>query len=533
MLKNNIHATELASPVQTIQARVELYKGSALERICNCGDTLSNFTIERTGEGKFFGFGICQKLQAVLIDENREINLTKENTIEASFGVNSEFIYPFPNFYIEEVKRDEDANDLTVTAYDILYKAANHTVSELALTGSYTVKTFVVACASLLGVPVVIENVNDSSFDTMFSEGANFDGTETIRSALNAAAEVTQTIYYMNSDWALTFKRLDRTGSPVLTIDKSMYMEFVNDGVVTLDRIEHITELGDNVSPDEETEGITQYIRNNPFWELRDDVAALVVAAQEVVSGTSIHQFECNWFGNYLLEIGDKIALITRDDKTIETYMLNDTLSFNGAIDENTSWHYDENAAESASNPASLGEVINQTYARVDKANKQITLLVGEAESAENRLSVLEMDTRSITAAVSSVETSTKEAVSAINSNFETLSKQVSAKVSAEEVLITVESELSKGVDKVQTSTGFTFNEEGLNVSKSGSEMTTLITEDGMKISRSGQETLTADNTGVKAENLHAITYLIIGDTSRFEDWGGRTGCFWIGKAGG
>ena len=97
------------------------------------------------------------------------------------------------------------------------------------------------------------------------------------------------------------------------------------------------------------------------------------------------------------------------------------------------------------------------------------------------------------------------------------------------EICLQIQQELSNGVDKVITSTGFTFNDDGLTVSKTGSEMTTQITEDGMKVNRDNTEVLTADNTGVKAENLHATTYLIIGDNSRFEDFAGRVGCFWIG----
>ena len=57
-----------------------------------------------------------------------------------------------------------------------------------------------------------------------------------------------------------------------------------------------------------------------------------------------------------------------------------------------------------------------------------------------------------------------------------------------------------------------------------------IITEDGMKISKNNTEMLVADNQGVKAEDLHATTYLIIGNNSRFEDYeSNRTGCFFIG----
>ena len=93
-----------------------------------------------------------------------------------------------------------------------------------------------------------------------------------------------------------------------------------------------------------------------------------------------------------------------------------------------------------------------------------------------------------------------------------------------------VQEELANGVNKVTTSTGFTFNQEGLTIKKSDVDITTNISEDGMRVSKGGQVVLTADNNGVEALNLHATTYLIIGDNSRFEDYdnGSRTGCFWI-----
>ena len=54
-----------------------------------------------------------------------------------------------------------------------------------------------------------------------------------------------------------------------------------------------------------------------------------------------------------------------------------------------------------------------------------------------------------------------------------------------------------------------------------------------MVVNRDGNAVLTANNEGVQAVNLHATTYLIIGQYSRFEDYDKdgepRTGCFWIG----
>ena len=61
--------------------------------------------------------------------------------------------------------------------------------------------------------------------------------------------------------------------------------------------------------------------------------------------------------------------------------------------------------------------------------------------------------------------------------------------------------------------------------------MKTQITEDGMTVYKNEDAVLTANNTGVDAVNLHATTYLIIGNNSRLEDYGSdRTGCFFIGE---
>ena len=88
--------------------------------------------------------------------------------------------------------------------------------------------------------------------------------------------------------------------------------------------------------------------------------------------------------------------------------------------------------------------------------------------------------------------------------------------------------------DGIKTETGFTFDEKGLSISKSNSDLSTLITENGMKIYNSEEEVLKVDNSGVDAVNLHATTYLWIGKNSRFEDYGEtRSACFWVGTTQG
>lgn len=488
-IKNMINA-----PARQIRARVELYNGSTLNQIFSYADALKDFNVERVGdESKFFGFGVCQKLNVKLIDTARQLNITTDNRLEAVFGVDNNYIYTFPYFDVTEVHRDENTNELSITAYDALYSANKHTVAELSLpTSDITLWDYAVACARVLGLPLSVGGDLLPAFNLKYAQGANFEGTEGVRDVLNAISEATQTIYFINSNWELVFKRLDKDGDAVLTITKSKYISLDSKTNRRLTAICSATELGDNVTATMEQNGTTQYIRDNPFWDLRDDVGELVENALANVGGLTINQFSCAWRGNFLLEIGDKIDLITKDDDIVTSYVLNDTISYNGYFAEQTQWSFTDNDTETESNPATLGEALKQTFAKVDKLNKKITLLA--SETAENT------------------------------------TKLSQVLITPEDVTIAIQQELLNGVDKVETETGFKFDESGLLISKSGSEMTTQITEDGMKVKRDDTDVLTADHTGVNATNLHATTYLIIGKNSRFEDFGDdRTACFWIG----
>lgn len=384
MIYNSTHLTELQSPVQKINSRVELYSGSTLVTVCNCHDTLRDFSITRAGsENKYFGFGICQKAQIHLIDLDRAIAIDKSNTVKVAFGAQEEFIYTVPTFHIDDIKRDEVSNDITLVTYDVLYGAANHQVSELNLKAPYTVEDVARACAAFLGVGFK-HNVNDASFATDYPTGANLDGTETIRQLLDAIAEVTQTIYYIDQTDALVFKRLDAHGASVLTIGKRDYYELKAHDAHTLAAIAHATELGENLEATYSGGivgvGATQYIRDNPFWELLEPsvVATKLQGAIAAMGGIVAHPYECTWTGNYLLEIGDKISFIGEDDSIITSYLLDDALDYSGIFEEESNWLFKENEAETPSNPVTIGEKLNQTFARVDKIEREIKLYVGE-----------------------------------------------------------------------------------------------------------------------------------------------------------
>ncbi|MBO5062908.1 MAG: hypothetical protein J6C08_00135 [Campylobacter sp.] len=537
MIVNELHNTVLNNPVRQFTAKAELYNGSALFNTFWHADYLKSFDVERVGEAKFFGYGICQKANIKLIDVNRVFNITTANSFKCYLGASADYITPFPTFYVTEVNRDENTGELSITAYDALNKAAAHTISEVDIPtatddeGGYSIYTIALACANHLGIAAIeLVNVNDESFNTFYDEGANLDGAESIREVLNAIAEATQTIYYINAAGALVFKRLDKDGEAAAALTKDVYFTLDSKTNRRLSTITSATELGDNVTVSIDALGTTQVVRDNPFWELREDIAELLDAAIDAIGGLTINQFNCSWRGNYLVEIGDKLALTTKDGGTVYSYLLNDKCSYNGGFSQATEWSYAEDNVAS-SNANTLGEVLKQTFAKVDKANKQIDIVASEAAANKDAIAAIQLNTESINATVQSMEKNTTDALEGVATDIATLTNRVNATMTSEDIKLEVQSQIEEnGTTKVVTSTGFTFDDTGLTVTKENSEMSTTITEDGMTVYKDNQEMLVANNKGVNAVNLHATTYLIIGTNSRLEDYeGSRTGCFWIG----
>jgi hypothetical protein len=153
-------------------------------------------------------------------------------------------------------------------------------------------------------------------------------------------------------------------------------------------------------------------------------------------------------------------------------------------------------------------------------------LVVSDNTANKETITAIQLDNKSINSSVKSIEENTKTALEGVNNSL----LVIDSKIEQTAKDLKIEFNNQSVIDSVTTSTGFKFNADGLNISKSGSEMETQITEDGMTVSRGYKEMLTANNQGVKAVNLHANTYLIIGENSRLEDYKNtRTACFWIG----
>lgn len=150
-----------------------------------------------------------------------------------------------------------------------------------------------------------------------------------------------------------------------------------------------------------------------------------------------------------------------------------------------------------------------------------------------NHISTLEVNTNSINAAVKSINDNVSDRLNNLDDAISNLSSEVKTKMTSDSVTLEINKVLKDHTaNKVVTeSKNFRFDDSGMTVAEG--DMSTMISEDGMEVSKKEKAVLKANSDGVDAENLHATTFLIVGNNSRFENYTkngeARTACFWIG----
>lgn len=513
-----------------LKAQVHVYDSTdTLITTCTCGDVLQDFSLYKECEmGKFFGFGVSQKIDVNLIDLNKVITIEPDYKIRVSLlDASNTAQFVAPTLDVVNVKVDRKTGDIKATAYDPIYKASEHTFSELNITGTITLGGLVQAIATFLGLSYDLVTLSSDPFTQTATSG--YGGDESLRAILTQIAEVTQTIYFVkygSDNDELVFTQLSTTS--LQTYNKGAYYEFETEGTRVLKGICNATELGENLVAESDIEGDIQYVRDNPLWELREDLPDILPDALARVAGFELAEYTLDWGGDPRLEIGDCIT-INHDTGSTKIYILSDVITYEGALNQVTTWEYTEADAETASNPVNIGEKFNQTFARVNKAEKTITLYVQDMDGVKDDVSQLQLEKDRIQASVSSIEKTTLDGIESVNSQLSTLQQQVDLAITSEDVSIQITEALEDGVTKVKTTTGYTFDEDGLHINKTGSQMTSTLDEDGLTVSRGGTEVLQAVSDGVNAVNITVRQYLKVGG-SRFQEYGyNRTGCFWIG----
>lgn len=488
--------------------------------------------IEKLCSAENLMFGKCESSELKFKIAN-EVGSLKDKQLNVSMILNGLSGNPFQvgkyKVYSDTVSGNK--NYRNIVAYDDMYYILNKDVTSWynSLTFPLTVKQIRNSFFSYVGVAEESQTlVNDSVSIEKTIEATELKGKD----ILPYICEINGVFGRINRDGMFRYVSLSSSVNETITrsnYSSASYDDFKTSTITGLQIRQEEEDVGVSVGTD-----TNKYVIQGNFLCYGKEIDELTTIAQNIfnkIKNVQYVPFKITKTGNPCMEVGDMVSVEVKD-KSIQSYvlerklygiqMLKDDYQANGMIDYSVS-------------DASLDSEIKQLKGKANILTRSIEQTKSEIiDLEENTSTTILQESGLINASLKSLEDNIKASEETMAEELESIRKELSLKATSEELKFEFEKERETGADSVTTSTGYTFNEDGLLVEKSGSATSTMITEDGMIVSKEDGAVLKATSDGVDAVNLHAKTYLIVGVTSRFEDYYNedgelRTGCFWIG----
>ena len=169
----------------------------------------------------------------------------------------------------------------------------------------------------------------------------------------------------------------------------------------------------------------------------------------------------------------------------------------------------------------------------VEGVKAEVSRVEAEFDSDSARLqediSALQVACDGINVQVSQMESTVATDLELVQQSVQNLKKQAELSITAQQLQIALQSAAQEGAQKVVTKTGYIFDERGLEIATSRSDIRNLLDHNGMLVSRGDEVLLRADTGGVTARDVTVGNYLVVGNHARLEDYqSGRTACFWL-----
>lgn len=404
-------AVNYTAAVRKLTTKVQRYSISGGTSYGWLDTPVISWEVQRVAEDtKFFGQVVVHRLNLKMRPAATDYSTDDRWRIRIYDANNSSnYTTPFGYFYTTEVHTDENTGIKSITAYDRIKRYEEYTIADLNLTPPYTIQEFANAISQKTSsTNAVFTNIDSALLALSYSEGANLDGSESLFDCLRWIAEVLNAICYVNGSNELVFRRLDKdTANAYTQITREDYITCKSGDSKRLGKIIYATELGDNVEAHTTAAGSTQVVQNNAFLDNRTDRATLVQNAITNIGGLTIGTFEMSWRGNPALTIGDRLQIALKDGTNLTTYLLDETITFDGSLSSKMRFYWDQNKeTDEFANPSTIGDVINQTYARVDKVNKEINLVINDVQELSETVSGYDEEIGQLSQEVSSYSSS-------------------------------------------------------------------------------------------------------------------------------
>ena len=415
-------------------------------------------------------------------------------------GGDSEYEYvDFGSFIVKASVYNADTNSVSLECYDnLLLSMVPYTpVVNFSDDSEITVREYLSALAARLELHLGTENFTNAD---VLIDDEKYDSTYTIRDVLDEIAQVAAGIIaVIDGDLCVVYPAetgeiVDPSNLSTLTVGK----QYGPVNSVVLGR----TPQEDNIYRRDEaaTEWIEYRIDNNQIMDShRED---FIDGIYDRLSGLSFYMFSATSYGDFRFTLCDRFTLQDLDGSEYSTILLSSDLQIDQGISETLVAEAPAGSETEYKAASKSDRVMNQTILRVDKQEQQIQALVTTTKQTEDRLT----------------------------GEVESIRKSVEATMTSEQVSILIKQEIGD-INSVTTATGYTFDEEGLEISEEGKEIRTKVTPSGFYVQKNDDPLLTADSEGVNAANVNVRQYLVVGKNSRFEDYAGnRTACFYIGE---
>lgn len=234
------------------------------------------------------------------------------------------------------------------------------------------------------------------------------------------------------------------------------------------------------------------------------------------------------------VKLGQKVKYLDIWDNELEAYIMTKKIVYLGgdlSNDDNYQIILSASEIKETSTELSYSSSIKNDILRVerkaDKTNGQIEDIVNQVDDSTEKVSQMLLD-------VDSIKNTVSKSTGTLEDNVESLKEQMTQlQQLADSLSITITNINTNGVNKVVTSTGFVFDENGLNISKDGEPMSAVFDNQGFVVKNYDTEMLVARNNQVITENLTVKKYLVTGRHrfEKFTDEKNRlcTGLFWVG----
>lgn len=244
-----------------------------------------------------------------------------------------------------------------------------------------------------------------------------------------------------------------------------------------------------------------------------DDLKAMAQTLYNQLKDVTYTPCKVNLPAGFQVCAGDVVSITDINGVTVTAYVMTkkqsgqrDTLECTGSVRRDSS-----SAVNAQSYEALSGKVLD--------LQMNVDGLRVENRDTAGKLASLSLDVGGIAATVQKQSGD----IAGITQNVAKLQQN------AEGLQVSVQSIQDDGVSKVTTETGFSFDRDGLHISKADSDMENTLDDTGMYVRRYGEDILRANDDGVLAVDVTVRNYLIVGSHARFEDYPNkRTACFWL-----